>query len=582
MTVQSDLTTCMTLLQGGRQKAAYDAARKAMGRHKTQPEFPNIAGIALCGNGKYAEGIQYFKKALNLSADFSDARKNLAQTMILLGQFAPAETQLARLVRETPRDGAVWYLLAQARLQTGQLEQALEDIEQAISIDAKQARNHNLRGLLHDRLGQPAEALEAFEKALALNPNDVETLVNISLPLARQLRVDEATEAVRRAVALAPGHLAARLRLGMTMVEAGQTDEAKAAFAAAIEIDPLNGEAYEQLVALNDADANETLGPAVRRAYKKAPKNSETRAALAFAQARVAQQQGDSEQAAEWLRDANRNMAALRPFDSEADDSFNDKILARFPAPLTLSTQGGNENGPRPIYVLGLPRSGTTLAEAVLGAHPRVIALGERATAGIAIYPLIDSDAEFDADAFRRIEAAALPPLSDGTRAFVDKMPENYRLIGFLKTAHPECRIINMRRDPRDIALSMWRGRFTGRALDYTYDQQAMARRFNTYARMMAHWHRVLPGQILDLSYEEMVSDIDSASRTLADWCGLEWDAAMARPNESAGQVLTMSAAQIRQPVHRRSVGGWKAHEPMLREFIDELDPALWPEIEDD
>ena len=137
-----------------------------------------------------------------------------------------------------------------------------------------------------------------------------------------------------------------------------------------------------------------------------------------------------------------------------------------------------------------------------------------------------------------------------------------------------------MRRDPRDIALSMWRGRFTGRALDYTYDQQAMARRFNTYARMMAHWHKVLPGQVLDLSYEEMVSDIDSASRTLADWCGLEWDAAMARPNESAGQVLTMSAAQIRQPVHQRSVGGWKAHETMLGDFIDGLDPALWPEIE--
>ena len=125
----------------------------------------------------------------------------------------------------------------------------------------------------------------------------------------------------------------------------------------------------------------------------------------------------------------------------------------------------------------------------------------------------------------------------------------------------------------------MWRAHFSGRALSYTYDLQAMAGRFNGYARMMAHWHRVFPGQILDLPYEDMVADVEAASRKLAEFCGLDWTAAMARPDLAAEQVLTLSASQLRQPVHTRSVGGWRKHAETLQPFIAGLDPGLWPQV---
>ena len=171
------------------------------------------------------------------------------------------------------------------------------------------------------------------------------------------------------------------------------------------------------------------------------------------------------------------------------------------------------------------------------------------------------------------------PDLAPDTTIWVDKMPENYRLIGFLLTAYPNARIVNLIRDPRDVALSMWRAHFSGTALNYTYDLRAMAHRFNLYARAMAHWRRVFPGAILDLAYEDLVQDVDTASRRLAAFCGLDRHPAMLRPDLAAGQILTHSAGQLRQPVHARSIGGWRRHADELAPFIAGLDPALWPQV---
>ncbi|WP_370300938.1 sulfotransferase [Pseudooceanicola sp.] len=579
MSWQNDEQATLGLLRQGRAKAAYKAAKKAMAQHKSHPVFPNLAGVALCLSERPRDGLGYFRKSLTLDPGFHDARRNLAQTLILLGECQPAEAQLARLLAALPGDAGGWYLLAQLRLNTGQLSAALEAADKAIDLAPGQARQHNLRGLLRDRLGQPAAALEDFERALALNPEDVETLVNISLPLERQQRFDDAMTAVRRAVALAPGHVGARLRLAAQLAERGAAEAARGEYATVLTLAPGHPEALEELARLNPAEGNADLRPRVVTALKRATPGSEAQARLAYALARIVGQAGETEEQDRQLAAANATMARLRPFDSVADSALSQRILARFAEAPQHPVAG---DGPLPIFVLGLPRSGTTLAEAVLGAHPEVAALGERAAAGILLYPLIHADTAFGASeiaAFRAADRALLPALPPGRRAYVDKMPENYRLIGFLKAAYPQARIVNLRRDPRDIALSMWQGHFSGRALDYTYDLPAMARRFNDYARMMTHWHRIFPGQILDLHYEALVADIDTASQALAEFCGLDWHPAMARPHQSATPVMTMSANQIRQPVHSRSVGGWRRHATALAPFIDGLDPALWPDI---
>ena len=307
---------------------------------------------------------------------------------------------------------------------------------------------------------------------------------------------------------------------------------------------------------------------------------------LHFAQARLAEICGDAAEARRQRNEANRLMARLLPYDPMADARLAGRILDRFPtpapAPAAAPPGTGPDAAPAQFFIIGLPRSGTTLAEAILAAHPAVAALGERSAAGRLLQPVIDADLPFDAAAiarFRDGDRALLPPLPPRTRAYTDKMPENYRLLGFLGAAYPRARFVLVTRDPRDVALSMWKAHFSGTALNYCYDLTAMAHRFNLFARMMAHWQAHLPGRILTLPYEEIVQDIEGASRRLACFCGLDWLPAMTRPEENPAPVLTLTATQLRQPVHRRSVGGWRAHAEELDPFLKALDPTLWPDL---
>jgi tetratricopeptide (TPR) repeat protein len=575
MSFHADIAAAQAHLQQGRFKPALKAAKSALRKQPKSAPAANLAGIALGRMGDHRDAAAMFQRAAKLDPGFADPRRNLAQTLILLGQPDPAATLARRLAERDPGDAAAWYLLAQAEMALGRLGDAATAANHAVAADPRQARALNLRALLHDRLGRPTEAIADFRAALAINPNDIDTLVNISLPLARQLHTDEALAAVRRAVALAPSHVGAGLRLAAQLAELGDADAAADEYRRVLAFAPGQPDAIEQLAQLQDVTANRALEPIARAALRTVPKTSQARASLLFALAHIAAQAGDGDAA---LADANAAMAALLPYDAAADRALNADLLGRFPALVT----GTATPGPRPIYVLGLPRSGTTLTEAILGAHPQVAPLGERASAGILLGRVISEHLPFDAAAiaaFVEGDRRMLPDLPDDTIAWVDKMPENYRLIGFLLTAYPQARIVHVTRDPRDTALSQWRGHFSGTALNYTYDLTAMAQRFNLYAQAMAHWHRLFPGAILDLSYEAMVADVDAVSRQLADFCGLDWDPAMARPDRAAGQVLTLSAGQLRQPVHARSVGKWRRHANMLAPFIAGLDPGLWPGI---
>ena len=579
MTFQADLSAAQAHLQQGRFKPALKAAKSALRKQPKSAPAANIAGIALGRLGDHREAAAMLRKAIKLDPGFADARRNLAQTLIFLGQHEAARALVQRLADMSAGDAGAWYLLAQAELALGHAVAAENAATRCIAAGPRQPRALNLRALIRERMGRLPEAIADYEAALAIKPDDVETLVNMALPLARQMREDDALAALRRAVKLAPGHAGARLRLAMHLAQTGERAAAIAGLREVLEIVPEHAEAIEQLAALQDGAGNRALEPQARAALKSAPRKSEARASLHFALSRIADQAGDGQAAATHLAEANREMAARLPYDGDADAALHADLLARFPG---LVSGAQTDELPKPVYVLGLPRSGTTLTEAMLGAHPRVAALGERAVSGMLLNAVITENLPFDAPAIERFIAAdrrMRPDLAPDTTIWVDKMPENYRLIGFLLTAYPNARIVNLIRDPRDVALSMWRAHFSGTALNYTYDLRAMAHRFNLYARAMAHWRRVFPGAILDLAYEDLVQDVDTASRRLAAFCGLDRHPAMLRPDLAAGQILTHSAGQLRQPVHARSIGGWRRHADELAPFIAGLDPALWPQV---
>ncbi|MDE4176107.1 sulfotransferase [Phaeobacter sp. PT47_59] len=579
MIASHDFRAATSYLNSGAYKSALKMAKRLQSAYPRDPAPWNIAGICLSAMNKFPASISQFQRALKIDPGFVDARHNLAQTLILAGRFEHA-IRIVSPLRET--DPKACYFLAQAQSQLGALDDAEASIGRALELQPRFAPALNLRGLILTSLGRENDALICYEKALTLDPDNVETLVNISLPLARQNRHAEGHQMVQRAVDLAPNHVGARLRLGTSFIEAGDYTRAKAQFHEVLKLAPGNSQAFDQLTRLADRQDMIALEDPVKRALKKVDAESIAAAELHFAASRIHEAAAHYDAAATSRHRANGILAQIFPYDAAGDAEETARILGRFPtAPLA---QTAATTGPCPIYVLGLPRSGTSLVEAMLSRLPDVAPLGERTATGVLVQDILASDLPFDdkaARSFARHDQALLPDLPGSTLAYVDKMPENYRYIGFLCTAYPQCKIVHVRRDPRDVALSMWRTLFSGRALAYTYDLTAMAQRFGLYARLMAHWEKLFPEQILTIDYEAIVAEPVAASQSIAGFCGLEWTPDMSAPEASDAPTLTASASQIRQPVHQRSVGAWRQNADELAEFLGALDRAYWPGLQD-
>lgn len=582
MTLENDLGAAIAQLNEGRLKPALKSAKIGMKRYKSHPAFPNIAGVCLSGLGKHKDSVPYFKKALSLAPDFHDARKNMAQSLIVLGRAETALPLVERVLSAVPSDPAALYIKAQAQMALEDNAGAVATLDTALKSDRRNYRALRLRGVLHKAMASYQEAVDDLSAVLAMNANDIEALIDISLPLAHLMRTQDATETARKAVALAPDNVEAHRRLATQLLANGDNAETRAACEALLNVAPDDPLAIELLSRLNTAEQNADLGPIIARARRTANRHpADIAALLDFAEARIASQAGDTDGFARNLHHANKAMASVSPYDAEKTAQSLRILQERFPD--SASTISKREDAaPRPIYVVGMPRSGTTLTEVLLSAHPEVTTLGERSVPALLLDQYVAEDAPFgeaEAQAYAEADMSRLPSFPKGISAYVDKMPENYRLLGFLARAYPNVRMVQLRRDPRDVALSIWQAHFAGTMMTYAYDLEGMADRFNFHARLMAHWHSVMPGRILELRYEDLVSDIEAESKRLAAFCGLDWVEDMAHPERHEGQVLTFSATQLRQSVHTRSVGKWRKHAEMLEPFIAGLDPELWPEI---
>ncbi len=571
----------MAQIRAGQFNAAFKTAKAAAKEHPRESFFLNLCGLALVQGGAPREAVDWFRKALRLMPGNVDAQNNLIQTYANLGETDRALDLIARVLPTRTDRNVLWYLQAMALNAAGRLTEAKTVLDTLIAAYPGEARAWNLRGTVRFGLDEELEAMADHEQALRLKPASPDVLVNLALLLSRAGRMEDALAATRKARTLAPDYDLALMREAAILNEMGQTEAAMATYRAVLALRPDDAEALLEAAQIATGDDLKQVAAQVDRALAGAKGAGIDRAYLLIAKARMALKAGDRAAADQYFAEGNRLHAQARPFDVVRADREMAETLALFPAGY-VAPQAPPLMDPRPIFVLGLPRSGTTLTEQVLSAHPIVHGAGELPWIGRAARQAVMAGRPFDADAARDFVAAyarGLPPMPPGTQAFVDKMPGNYKHLGYIAAAMPKAVVISVRRDPRDVALSMWQTPFGADRMGYSFDQRWMARELNEYARVMAHWARLFPGRFVELHYETLVNDIDGESRRLAQACGLDWQPAMARPHENAKAVRTASLQQVRQPVSNRSVGGWRRHADALADLIAGLDPELWPDL---
>ncbi|MWD26292.1 tetratricopeptide repeat protein [Aquicoccus sp. SCR17] len=533
-------------LMAGKPQSAFKKARVAAKKSPETALYQNLAGAALAESGDHGAAIPWFQRALKLSPGHPEYQANLALALIMSKQRDRASLLIDRLLEMRPEDPQALHLRVINRYLSTDWRGAIEAADAVLARDPRHVDALNFRGQAKSELGQPEAALEDFHAILRIRPNDT----------------------------LAMQNAAERLN------ELGQREEARAMYGRILAADPENAEALQQIVTLAPMDRLPEIAKLVNAALSRQGKSDDDRAALHMAAARIAERQGDTALAMEQFSRAHEIDASRAPATDKAACTEFQKATRIFLQSVTPSHP--LPDSPRPIFVVGLPRSGTTLVEMILTAAEGVASCGELDAGARVAHDFLEKGESLTPERLDRVAQdymARVPDLPEGTRAFVDKLPANYRRIGLLLAAFPTARVVNIERDPRDVALSIWKQRFRGQGMRFANRLSSIAHEENLYRAYMYYWRQAYADRILTVRYEDLVQDIQAESRRLAEHCGLDWDPAMMHPEDNRARVRTASLHQVRNKVHAASIGGWQVFGDRIRELTDRLEPELWPEL---
>jgi tetratricopeptide (TPR) repeat protein len=436
-------------------------------------------------------------------------------------------------------------------------------------------------GLISLHTGRFAEAIWHFEQVLAAEPRRASALMGLGDALAANGRQDDATDVLRRLIALEPGNAAAHYALGHALKQLGQFANSRTEFGRAVALEPGNPRLHYALAeSAPFTDGDVRLPPLEDLARGDSRFTGLARAELHFALFKAYDDLKRHDEAFAHLAKGNRLWRSLLPYDESAIAAFFASLRQTYTKTAVAALAGTGHVSNMPVFVVGMPRSGTTLVEQILASHPDVFGGGELQyvqdllQAGLAgpRYPM--GLAELGPSGLRQFGGhycLRLSRLAPNVERIVDKLPANFRHLGLLHLALPQARLIHVARDARDTCFSCYTQLFAN-GLNYAYDLGELGRYYKLAASLMEHWQTVLPrNAILDVQYESLVADFENEAKRLVAFCGLDWDESCLRFHETQRAVRTKSEFQVRRPLFTTSIGRWRPYERWLEPLFDAL-----------
>ncbi len=534
--------------------------------------------------GNVDEAEPLYRRLLEVAPDNADALHHLGLLLQQRGDLEEAILLLTRAVADRPNDAVCHNNLANMLKEQGKPAEAISAYQAAIRHKPDYANAYfNLADLLLDQAELQA-AVECYRHVLRLSPEDAEAWNGLGAALRHQQRLAEAMEAFRTALQIKPDYPDAHNNLGLVHATLGDLEAARACYRQAIELDADYTQAYENLAKsrrYGPADGDEI---AHLQALVDSPELSESaQVSLHFALGKMLDDCGACEEAFGHYQQANVLKRKTVDFDRERYVAAISQTITTFSSHFFEQCQISGHPSELPVFIVGMPRSGTTLVEQIIASHPQVFGADELPHIEVIAATLpgrLQTDHPYpqcatliDPPLARSLADSYLEKLraigGDAERVS-DKMPGNFFYLGLIALMFSNARIIHCRRDPMDVCLSIYFRRFAY-GHGYAYDLTDIAVHYRQYQRLMQHWHEVLPLEICDVQYEELVANQASESRRLIDYCGLPWDDRCLEYYENDRPVQSMSNWQVRQPIYTDSIQRWKRYE----KHLDELKQAL-------
>jgi tetratricopeptide (TPR) repeat protein len=554
--------------------------RKALALRPAFPEAHNNLGHALQLLGRHEEAVGHYEKALVLLPDYPEALNNLGNSLAMLDRCDEAVAKYEKALSIRPNYVEARTNLGNALVTLEKHEEAVSHFEITLSMQPKHVDAHIGLGNALGVLGRYKEAISQFETALAVDVDHIEAHARLASLLQLTGKSELALAHCRRALAINPNHVEALNGSGDALRSLGRIEDAIAAFRKTIALAPRKPGGYLGLVTSRRMTADDPAFAAMKElAEDMASLDAPDQIALHFGLGKAFGDIGDSRQSFQHVLRGNALKRREITYDEARTLARFDRIRATFTAELMHDKRGLGHPSQVPIFIFGLPRSGTTLIEQILASHPQVFGAGELYKLGELAAAIGGPEGSSYPEAVAAMSGAELHALGEAyaqsvmslapqSRRVTDKMPSNIDHAGLIHLALPNARMIYSVRDPRDTALSCFSLLFT-RGQEHTYDLAELGRYIHACGRLMEHWRKALPpGSMLEVNYEDVVDNVEAQARRIVTHCGLPWHDACLDFHKAQRAVHTASATQVRQPIYRSSIGRW-------RKFEKELEPLL-------
>lgn len=579
---QFGLAACLQAC--GRHEAAISCYLAILAAEPAHAEANYGLATLLAQLGRFDEAIAKYRAALAADPDFAEASYGLGKLLARGNTQEEAVRCFRQALDVDPQyvDARVALGTALSRLHRD--GEAMTAFQAVLAAEPQHPQAHCGIGTLLDRQRRHAEAIEHFRAALAGNAEHVDAMAGMAEAMKNLGRHAEALAPARRLVALQPNSASAAGLLALILAESGSLDEALTLARRAVELAPDRPEfAYYVVQLAKVKPGDNTLKALEATLPREASLSEREQGLLHFALAKAYDDIGERDRGFVHLLRGNAIKRSQIKYNEAGTLNAIARIPGVFSAELLAARKDLGDPSPIPVFIVGMPRSGTTLIEQTLASHRAVFGAGERGELARAIrrvnaeqsgapYPEVVRG--MNGEALRRMGAdyvAALRPLAPSAARIVDKKPDNFLHLGLICLILPNARIIHAVRDPVDTCLSCFSKLFGGEQ-SFSYDLAELGRYYRSYQRLMAHWRAVLPaGVMIEVEYEALVGDFEAQARQIVAHCGLQWDAACLEFYKTTRPVQTASMAQVRQPIYRTSVGRWRPDAALLRPLMEGL-----------
>lgn len=527
------------------------------------------------------------------------------------GDLSKATRIYQRILRAAPNQPVALQLLGVIAHQEGNNDVAADLIGKALGLAPDYPEAHNNLGNVQRAQGRPDAAADSYRQAVALKPDYAEAHNNLGLALLAQLdfvgaiasyktalgitpdyaqahynlgnaykaqtKLDDAVASYKKAVTINPDHVPALNNLGNTLQMQGLMDDAIASYDQALAVDPENIGTHKNLSLAKKYSSSDTQIQQMLALHAKDSLSENERMQICFALGKAFEDTGEYEKSFTFLSAGNRLRKKELPYDLSVVREQFAKIRDQFDGDVTDDVENKSAadfGGRTPVFIVGMPRSGTTLVEQIISSHSEVHGGGELGVAEEAILQLnlLNRPLSREAlDAFRSAYLTGISELGPDSSVITDKMPINFRWLGFILTAFPEAKIVHVKREAVATCWSIYKHDFSTSGNAYANDLLDISAYYKMYFQLMKFWHETFPGRICDVNYEQLTENQEAETRKIISAIGLDWQDSCMDFHENKRAVTTSSSLQVRQKIYKGSSSRWKSYTPFMGDLIESL-----------